>query len=192
MNDLILIGSGGHCRSVIDVIEQEDKFKIAGLVDKLNSKVDNISGYPVIGYDRDLKNLVSKYKYAFIAVGQIGSSELRIDLFKMAKKLGFIMPSIISPRSYISRNSTIGEGTIIMHDALINSNVRIGKNCIINSKALIEHDSEIKSHCHISTNTTINGNVIVGEGSFVGSGSTTKENTRIDAKSFIKAGSIVK
>lgn len=192
MNDLILIGSGGHCRSVIDVIEQEDKFKIAGLVDKLNSKVDNISGYPVIGYDRDLKNLVSKYKYAFIAVGQIGSPELRIDLFKMAKKLGFIMPSIISPRSYISRNSTIGEGTIIMHDALINSNVRIGKNCIINSKALIEHDSEIKSHCHISTNTTINGNVIVGEGSFVGSGSTTKENTRIDAKSFIKAGSIVK
>ena len=86
MNDLILIGSGGHCRSVIDVIEQEDKFKIAGLVDKLNSKVDNISGYPVIGYDRDLKNLVSKYKYAFIAVGQIGSPELRIDLFKSAKK----------------------------------------------------------------------------------------------------------
>ena len=30
----ILIGGGGHCKSVIDVIEQEAKFEIAGIVDK--------------------------------------------------------------------------------------------------------------------------------------------------------------
>ena len=192
MKEIILIGCGGHCRSVIDVIEQEDKFKIAGLVDKSDPKTGSIFGYPIIGNDQDLEHLVCKYKYALIAVGQISSPKLRIDLFKMAKELGFVLPSIFSPRAYISRNATIGEGTVIMHDALVNANVRIGKNCIINSRALIEHDCEIKNHCHISTNTTINGGVVIGEGSFIGSGSTTKENIIVDANSFIKAGSVVK
>jgi len=34
MEDIILIGGGGHCRSVIDVIESENKFLIRGIVDQ--------------------------------------------------------------------------------------------------------------------------------------------------------------
>ena len=33
--ELLLIGAGGHCRSCIDVIEQEGRFRIAGVVDKV-------------------------------------------------------------------------------------------------------------------------------------------------------------
>lgn len=32
MNDIVLIGAGGHASSCIDVIEAEDRFRIAGLV----------------------------------------------------------------------------------------------------------------------------------------------------------------
>ena len=34
MSKIILIGGGGHCKSVIDIIEQDNKFKIAGIIDK--------------------------------------------------------------------------------------------------------------------------------------------------------------
>jgi len=34
MKKIILIGAGGHCKSVIDVIEQEARFEIAGIIDK--------------------------------------------------------------------------------------------------------------------------------------------------------------
>jgi sugar O-acyltransferase (sialic acid O-acetyltransferase NeuD family) len=191
MKDIILIGGGGHCKSVIDVIEQEGQFKIAGIVDKPEFLGSDILGYSVIGNDSDLGILVKKYKYALVTVGQIKSPLLRMKLFELAKKSGFILPNIISPRAYISKYTTVGKGTIIMHDVLINADAQIGENCIINSKVLIEHDCSISNHCHISTRATINGGVIVKSGSFIGSGVTTKESITIGKNSFIKAGSLV-
>ena len=192
MNKIILIGGGGHCKSVIDVIEQEARFEIAGIVDKLELIGSEILGYPVIGNDFDLENLAKKYQYALITVGQIKSALSRIKLFDLAIKAGFTLPSIVSPNAYISKHSKIGNGTVVMHNAIVNANVSVGDNCIINSKALVEHDCFISSHCHISTNTIINGGVKIGSKSFIGSNATTKDNITIKENSFIKAGSLVK
>jgi len=192
MNDIILIGGGGHCKSVIDVIEQEGRFKIAGIVDKPELLGSKLFGYLIIGNDSDLDDLAKKYQYALITVGQIKSPLLRIKLFELAVKSGFILPTVVSPRAYLSKHAMVDKGSIIMHDALINANAKVGENCIINSKALIEHDVIIKDHCHISTNVVINGNVVVGSGSFIGSGAISKEGIKIDNNYFAKAGSIIK
>ena len=192
MKKIVLIGGGGHCKSVIDVIEQEGQFTIVGIVDNAELLGSEILGYPVFGTDDDMPKLAAKYKNAIITVGQIKSPKLRIKLFDLAVKSGFTMPKIISPNAYISKHSSIGNGVVVMHNAVINANSSIGNNCIINSKALVEHDCKISSHCHISTNATINGGAIVGAGSFVGSNATTKELAVIKENSFIKAGSLIK
>jgi sugar O-acyltransferase (sialic acid O-acetyltransferase NeuD family) len=192
MKKIILIGGGGHCKSVIDVIEQEAKFDIAGIVDKPELLGTTIFGYPVIGNDSNLESLAKKYQNALITVGQIKSSSLRIKLYDLAIKAQFSLPCIISPNAYVSKHSKIGSGTVVMHNAIVNANVSIGNNCIINSKALIEHDCIISDHCHISTNTIINGGVKIGSRCFIGSNVTTKNNITINENSFIKAGSIVK
>ena len=192
MKKIILIGGGGHCKSVIDVIEQEKQFEIHGIVDKPENIGSHILGYEVIASDDNLQKLANRFKYALVTVGQIKSPALRIKLFNLASKVGFSLPSIISPNAYVSKHSSLGKGVVVMHHAIVNANTSIGDNCIINSKALIEHDCEVAEHCHISTNVTINGGSKVGPRSFVGSNVTTKELTIIEEKSFIKAGSIVK
>jgi len=192
MKEIILIGGGGHCKSVIDVIEQEGKFTIGGIVDMPELIGKNVLGYPIIGSDSDLEDLSKIYTYALITLGQIRSPEARIKLFNLVKKAGFRFPKIISSKAYVSKHTSIGNGTVIMHDALINAGVRIGENCIINSKALIEHDSKISKHCHISTNALINGGVKIEEGCFIGSGVVTNNSITIKKNSFIKAGSIIK
>jgi sugar O-acyltransferase (sialic acid O-acetyltransferase NeuD family) len=191
MKNIILIGGGGHCKSVIDVIEQEGRFEIAGVVDKPELLGSNVLGYSVIGSDFDLDSLAKKYQYALITVGQIKSPSLRIKLFDLATKAGFTLPNITSPNAYVSKHSFIGNGVVVMHNAIVNASASIGDNCIINSKALIEHDCTISKHCHISTNATINGGVTVESGCFVGSGAITKESITISENSFIKAGSLV-
>ena len=192
MNKIILIGGGGHCKSVIDVIEQEARFEIAGIIDKPELLGSKILGYPVIGNDFDLESLAKKYQNALVTVGQIKSALVRIKLYDLAIKAGFTLPSIVSPNAYISKHSKIGNGTIIMGNVIVNANVSIGDNCIINSKALIEHDCLISSHCHVSTNAIINGGVTIGSKSLIGSNVTTKNNIIIKENSFIKAGSLVK
>jgi len=186
---LILIGGGGHCAACIDVIEQEDKFKIVGIVDK-DTAGGRLLEYPILGSDDDLQALRASYDYALITIGQIKSPATRIRLFEYAQSLGFTLPIIVSPRAYVSKNALIGEGTIIMHDALINSRVTIGRNCIINTKALVEHDAIVEDHCHISTGAIVNGSAMVKQGTFVGSNAVTKESVKTKENDFIKAGSL--
>ena len=192
MKKIILLGGGGHCKSVIDVIEQEKKYKIHGIVDKPKFLGSKILGYKVIGSDLDLEYLAKKYKNAIITVGQIQSPLVRIKLFNLARKAGFKFPSIISPRAYVSKYSRIGMGTIVLHNVVVNSNVSIGNNCIINTKSLIEHDCEISDHCHISTCATINGSVKIRSKCFIGSNATVRDGITIKENNFVKAHSLVK
>lgn len=178
---LILIGAGGHARSCIDVIEEQDYFKIAGLVGLPEQRdAKQLSyGYTVIGADSDLSGLAKTYQYALITIGQMQTAEHRIRLYKQVKQLGFQLPVIIAPTAYVSRHATIGAGTIVMHGAIVNAGASIGINCIINSRALIEHDARIEDHCHISTGAILNGDVVVGAASFIGSGSVIKQSVTL-------------
>ena len=192
MDKILLIGAGGHSRSCIDVLEAENKFYIAGLIEKNNKKNEESFRYPIIGTDDDLKNFRKKYTNALISVGQIKSPEIRVKLYELLKELNFTLPVIYSPKSYVSKYSVIGEGSIIMHSVIVNINAQIGKNCIINNNALIEHDAFIGNHCHIATGAIINGEVSVGHSTFIGSGAIVKQGISIGNNCVIGAGVILK
>jgi len=189
---IILIGGGGHCKSCIDVIEQENKFEIAGIIDLPDKLGEKILDYPIIGNDDNIESLCKNYKYFFITLGQIKSPQRRSELFKIILNLNIEIPTIISPLAYVSKHAKIGKGTIIMHHTIINAGAIVGNNCIINNKALIEHDAIIGDNCHISTGSIVNGGAQIGMGSFYGSGAVCKEYIVIPEFSFIKANSIVK
>jgi len=192
MKELILIGGGGHCKSVIDVIEKEGVWKILGIVDQAYSPNTFVLGYPIIGSDDDLESLFSNGRAAFITVGQIKSSAIRQGLFEKVKKIGYHLPSIISPMASVSAHASIGEGTIVMHLSHIGPMVRIGSNVIINTQAIIEHDSSVGDHCHISTGAVVNGNVQIKNNVFLGSRSTCKEGITIESHAVIGMGALVR
>lgn len=188
---IILIGGGGHCKACIDVIEAEEKFKIAGIVDvkeKINQK---ILGYNIIAADENLPELAKEYRYFFITIGQTKSPLLRTEKFNFLKSLNVIFPVIISPAAYISKHATIGEGTIIMHKVVVNTNANIGKNCIINTGAIIEHDCLIGSHVHISLGTVLSGGITIGEGVLIGVGASVMQGIQIGRNAVVGAGSVV-
>lgn len=187
MKPLILIGGGGHCKSCIDIIEQEQQFKIIGILDSNLSQqgILEVLGYPILGGDEQLPLIRKQVSNALITIGQIKTALVRKKLYKILKKLDFHLPTIISPLAYVSRYATIQEGSIVMHHAMINASVSIGKMCIINTKALIEHDCIIQDFCHISTGAILNGGCIVGKQSFIGSNMGIKQNTEIKEKQII-------
>lgn len=191
MDNIVLIGGGGHCTSCIDVIEQENRFQIAGIVDMADKVGTTLLGYPIIGSDDDLLKLTEKYNYFLITLGQIKSPKRRISLYEQLVNLGVQLPTIISPHAYISRHASVGTGTIVMHNALINAGAKIGSNCIINSCALVEHDAQVNDYCHISTGAIVNGGTHIAEGTFVGSGSVCRDNIRVGSYSLIGGGASV-
>ncbi|MBR2526670.1 acetyltransferase [bacterium] len=192
MEKLILIGGGGHCKSCIDVIEGVKDFEIAGILDTPDKVGTEVLGYKIIGTDNDIGSYAKQGYYFLITVGQIKSADLRIKLYEKVKNAGGKFATVISPRAYVSKHACIEEGTIVMHDVLINAGAKIGKNCIINTKALIEHECIIKDNCHIAVGAVIAGEVEIGENSFVGANTTIVQCVKLPSKAFIKAGSLVK
>lgn len=172
---LILLGAGGHALACIDVIEQLDQYRIAGLIGLPHEMHAQHLDYRVIGTDTDLSGFVREYPNAVVAVGQLGFSEIRMKLYQRALVFGFQFPTIVSPRAYVSPHARIGGGTIVMHGAIVNAGATVGDNCIVNSRSLVEHGATIEDHCHVATGAVINGDVRLGRGSFVGSGSTVRE-----------------
>jgi len=188
---LVLIGGGGHCKSCIDVIESENRFQIAGILDVPEHQGQEVSGYPVIGVDEDIPQLARTYKYFFITVGHIQSPGFRIEMFSYLNELGVQIPVIISPSAQVSGKAHIGKGTIVMHQAIVNTEARIGVNCILNSGSLVEHESMVGDHCHISTKTVLNGQCRVGSRCFIGSCTVLANNISIPDDTLISAGSVV-
>lgn len=188
---ILLIGGGGHCKSCIDVIEQQGIYEIAGIIDRPEKKGDVICGYKILGSDNDLPIFFSDIKNVLITVGQIKNNVLKTKLYLKAKSIGFKLPIIVAPTAYVSQHTTIGEGSIVMHQAFINAGVIIGENTIVNTKALIEHDVHIGSHCHISTSTTLNGDVQIGNDCFIGSNACVNHGVEITNKVIVGSNSTV-
>ena len=188
--DIILIGGGGHCKSCIDVIEQENKYAIAGIVDRPGEKGHKALGYPISACDEDIPGLARQF-YFIITLGQIKSAKKRTRLYRELKEYGATLPTIISPHAYVSPHTEIGQGTIVMHGATVNVGARVGANCIINSHALIEHDAIIHDHCHISTGAIINGGVEIGEQTFIGSRAMVREGVTVGEQVIVGGGGMV-
>ncbi len=190
--NIVLVGSGGHAHACIDVIEQQNKYKIYGLVGLPDQVNEKLMGYSLLGCDSDLGDIFKKCKYALIAIGQMNSFDKRVLVYEKIIEIGFKLPVVVSPMAYISPYAQVGAGTIVMHGAVINSGAKVGNNCIVNSLSLIEHDTNIGDHCHISTGAILNGGVTVGSRTFIGSGSCLKQGVVVAERSFIGMGSVIR
>lgn len=191
MKSLILVGCGGHAKSVIELIESTGNWKIHGLIGLQHEVGRKVLGYTVMGTDSDLSNIKKECESALLGLGQITSPSFRKKLGIELKEKGFHLPVLISPKAVVSRHAQLGEGTTIGHGAVINAGAVVGANCIINTNALIEHDVQVEDYCHISTGALVNGGAHIGSGSFVGSGAIIREGLKISENSIIGAGKCV-
>lgn len=185
---LLLIGAGGHARACIDVIEQEGKFAVAGLVGLAGEVGREVLGYAVLGSDAELPELLREHRQVLVTVGQIKTPNVRIRLFELAERTGCAFPVVVSPRAYVSAHAAIGAGSIVMHGAVVNAGAAIGRNCIINSQSLVEHDAVVADHCHIATAAALNSGVRIGAGTFVGSNSSVRQSVTIGERCIIGMG----
>jgi len=190
MKNLILVGGGGHCKSVIDVAESAG-YTILGVLDLPSEVGKKVLDYEVIGVDDDIPYYVDKAEF-IITVGQIKDALLREKLHNKIVSVGGRLATIVASTAYVSKYAVLGRGTVVMHKAFVNAEVVIKESCIINTFANIEHSAEIGSFTHISTGAMVNGDCKVGSHVFLGSQSVMLNGTSISDNNVIAAGSFVR
>ncbi|MDR7079118.1 acetyltransferase EpsM [Neobacillus niacini] len=186
---VVIIGHGGHSKVVSDNIRASKDLLIIGYLDNKYENIQIIDHliYGPIGVAKHLMEENNDVKF----VMAIGDNRVRKSIIEM---LGICIENfvtLIHPTASISPSATIGKGTVVMPQAVINADVKIGHHCIINSCSVVEHDSLLEDFVHLCPNSTIAGTVEIGEGTCVGSGATIIPTKRVGEWSMIGAGSTV-
>ena len=187
---LILIGGGGHCKSVIEAAESAG-YSILGVLDLPEEVGKKILSTKVVGTDDDIPVYVDKAEFV-ITVGFIKNPALRISLYNKVKETGGKLAKVIASTAHVSKYAEIGEGTVVLHQAFVNADAKVGCNVILNSFSNVEHDAVIGAHCHISTGAMVNGECKVGRNCFIGSQSVLANCIAVGDDIIVGAGSFVR
>ena len=187
---LVVFGAGGHAKVVIDIIEQQGIYEIAGLLDDdPKHRGGHFFGYPVLGTRADLPGLFSKQLcHALVTIGNNAS---RAAVAAHLEQHGWRLASAVHPRASIGRGVTIGPGSVVMAGCVVNADAYLGAQVIVNTGATVDHDCRIADAVHIAPGCHLCGGVSVGSGSLLGAGSTVTPGVRIGRKAIIGAGSTV-
>lgn len=186
--DILLIGGGGHCRSVAEAAESAG-LHVTGVVERSGVQSGAL-WYPVAGCDEDIPALAPGHSFV-ITLGSIVSPARRMALARMVEEAGGRFATVVASTARVSPHASVGEGTVVLHMALVNAGAAVGRHCIINSGAVVEHDCQVGDFTHISTHTTVNGGCKIGSGCFIGSGTVVAHGVEIADGTVVGAGSLV-
>jgi len=187
MKDKIcIIGCGGHCRSVITLLELNG-YKISGIFDDSyrEKSIELISGYRISGK----VNMVASVKNSKIVLA-VGSNEIRNKLFfRFQRKL--LKENLFHPQAKVEKRVILGIGNQLFANAYINSDSVIGDNNILNTGCIIEHELTIGSSNHISVGAILCGRVKIGDRCFIGAGAVVIDKIKICSEVTVGANSVV-
>ena len=194
MEKIVLVGAGGHCKVIIDIIKSASKYDIVGVTDKAYDYGEEklVLDIPIIGDDSILEELYNTgVKNAFVCIGALQNIVVRDKIYIKLKTIGFNIPVLIHKDAMVSPYANIAFGTCVMAGAIINPGAFIGENCIVNTGAVIEHDCKVRRNTHISPKACIAGGVNVGQNTHVGMGSSIIQAVHIGNNVIIGAGAVV-
>jgi acetyltransferase EpsM len=161
---------------------------LTGFIDD-NSSSAVVDGVPVIG-DHHRLDEPDFIKTHAIIVG-VGDCALRRRIATHVLQQGGTLAIAIHPQAVIARHVTIGEGTVVMAGAVINTGSRVGRFAVVNTGAILDHDTILEDGVHISPGCHLAGNVTCGCDVFVGTGANVIPRVRIGARAVIGAGATV-
>lgn len=184
---LLILGTRSFAPEIADVASDIPGVEVTGFVENMDRARcgEQLEGLPIHWID-DIQSMTSTH----LVVAALGTTH-RSSYIDQARKLGFRFATIIHPGARVSRNSTVGEGSIICPGVIVATRTSIGKHVILNRGALIGHHTTIGDFCSVMPGANIAGACEVGESTYVGMGAIVLDHTKVGAHSVIAAGSVV-
>ena len=191
-NNIVIVGSSGHAKVIIDIVECQKQFNILGLLDDYKCINETVLGYNILGKVADAVkfNQENKNLFFFVAIGDNWIRHLMVEKLKQ-KIINIRFANIIHPTAQIGKNTSLGQGIALMANTVVNSNCEIGNHVFLNTKSSADHDNILKDFSSLGPNTTLGGNVILNEFSAISISATVKEKITIGKHSVIGAGSLL-
>lgn len=188
---VIVIGSGGHAKVVIDALQCAGR-RVIGRTDSDPARGGiDIGGIPFLGDDSALTARDPATVELANGIGSTGDATRRIAVFDRFRARGFRFARVIHPSAIVASDAEIGEGAQIMAGAIVQPGCRIGANVIVNTGARVDHDCAIGEHVHVAPGAVLCGEITVGARSHIGAGAVVIQTVSIGEDCLVAAGGAV-
>lgn len=188
---VIVVGSGGHAKVIIDILHEMNVFQIIGITSNSITKGETFFGYPVLGDDECLKEFSPNEYQIAIGLGGYRDNNLRDSVYSKTKKLGFNFVNAIHPSAVISKTVNIGEAVVIFPGVTLNTEVSIGNNSIVATGSTIDHETIIGNNVLVSAGVTVGAYTEIMDNALLALGSKIISGVKIGKKAIVAAGAVV-
>jgi sugar O-acyltransferase (sialic acid O-acetyltransferase NeuD family) len=182
----VVLGAGGHARSVVDVLERAGQSVVAVSGADTGEEPWHVD---VLGDDRAAVQLIAAR--GLRAVVAIGAGAVRGRLVHELLDRGLSVPPVVASTATVSPHSVLGHGTVVLEHAHVGPATRVGEAVIVNTAAVVEHDCRVGAGTHVAPGAVLLGGASVGGGTLVGSGARVLPRVSVGAGATIGAGAVV-
>lgn len=190
MDDVVIIGAGGHGKVVLDILAAEGRYRPVGFVDNNPALLDGyVCGHPVLGPINALPRL--KRQRIRRAIVAIGDNRQRLNQLPEIEAVGFELVTAVHPTAFVSPRASLGRGVVVAPKASIITEAKIGDLAIVNTAAVVDHECEVGDGAHVCPGAILAGRVRVGRGAFIGIGAQVIQCRNVGAFATIGAGAAV-
>lgn len=144
MKNLLILGAGQYGMVAREIAESMQYFNNISFLDDNNTDA--------VGTLNDYKNLLDKYEFAVVALGNV---QLRLNFIQNLLRIGYAVPVLVHKQAYVSKSAKIGAGTFIEPMAVIHTDVVVGNGCIISAGAIVNHNACVQDGCHLDCGTIV-------------------------------------
>jgi sugar O-acyltransferase (sialic acid O-acetyltransferase NeuD family) len=189
MRRLIIIGAGGHARSIADIVLEQGDYGLVGFVDDAYPDLESVWDIPVLGKVDAASGFCGMADCAFVA---IGNNRVRDSLFQTVREAGFKLPSIVHHRAIVSPRVMLGRGVAIMAGAIVGTEATLGDGVIVNAGAVVDHHAKVDDFGHLGVNAAMAGGTRLGRGAWMQAGSALGYGVEVAAGRVLVPGEAMK
>ena len=179
---VIVIGAGGHGRSVAEAILLLGRDELIGFVDDGADANAKVWGQPILGGTDSLHTLRALADTVVVA---IGNNTAREKLHARVLDIGFELLNVIHPAAFVSPTATLGAGCTVMAGAVVGTEAELGEGVIVNCGATIDHNCRVDAFGHLGVNACMAGGSWLGHHAWMQAGSTLGCGMRIEASAVL-------
>ena len=189
MKRMLIVGAGGHGRSVAEAALAAGKYELAGFVDDAAPGLQQVWDLPVFCATADLS---SCRQYVDVAIVAIGNNRLREELHQKLNAAGFELATVVHPKAIVSPRAVVGEGCAIMAGAIVGTEAQLGAGVIVNCGAVVDHHCLVEEFGHLGVNAGMAGGAVLGRGAWMQAGSVLGYGVSVGGGVVLAPGEAIK
>lgn len=164
---LLVVGAGGHGRSVAEAAELSGQFVVVGFLDDAFPTDEYLLGLPLLG---SVASMAQHLAFVDQAIVAIGNNAVREKLMLQLNSAGFKWATVVHPRAIVSPSSMLGAGSAVMAGSIVGTEARLGVGAIVNCGAVVDHHAAVEDYGHLGVNASMAGGTLLGRGAWMQAG----------------------